>query len=127
MQANGSINGGGDGGALYLGLWASNVTLTTTNFTRNSAVGRGGAINIVAIESSVSLDRTIATQNNAGDVKGAADAPQDTALMRRSVASEGGGVALQGSDAHLNLTSVNLSGNSAGRVSEWALGLGLGV
>lgn len=107
-----SVPGVGNGGALYLGLWNSNVTLYDTGFIGNNATGSGGAVEVLSIDSNVTFINTIASGNLAGQVK--LNSPQ---AASQAVRSEGGVVHVQGSMGQLRLVNVNMTANRAGRVS----------
>lgn len=106
-----SIPGLGNGGALYLGLWNSMVTLYNTTFFRNSATGSGGAVEVLSIDSTVTLVNTTALGNFAGP------ALLDRRTAGDAARSEGGAVHVQGSLGDLVLVNVNMTTNRAGRVS----------
>lgn len=106
-----SIPGIGNGGALYLGLWNSNVTLVNTAFVGNNVTGSGGAVEVLSIESNVTIINSTALGNYAGV---ALTTPQ---TISQAAKSEGGAVHMQGSVGQLALLNVSMTGNMAGRVS----------
>lgn len=114
-MANSTDRGGSDGGAMFLGLWASSVTLYNSTFSRNNASGHGGAISSLAISSTISIVNSTASNNTAGEHFDQSLNLADLA-GRRSVQSEGGAVHVQGSNPSLTVVGTNMTNNQAGRV-----------
>lgn len=106
---------GGAGGAIYLGLWGTDVFLHNSTFTNNSAQQYGGAVHALAIDSSsVRLHRVNATGNAATLEAEGSDADEFVAATLRS---EGGMLHVDGSVASVNISHSVMSNNLAGRVS----------
>lgn len=115
-MANSKEGDRSDGGAMFLGLWSSVITLYNSTFSNNSASGHGGAISGWANSGTIRIDNSTASNNTA--VERFEQSLDLTGLgRRRSMQSEGGALRVQGSGASLMVVGTRVANNQAGRVS----------